>query len=55
MDLDKEKTVPESETKETGTDKIKQVAKQDILDLSRDEYLQKMKDRYGETEDSFIK
>ena len=55
MSLDTEKTTPESTDKETGTEKIKQVAKQDILDLSNDEHLQNMKDMYGETEDSFIK
>ena len=55
MSLDKETTAPESEKKETGTEKITQVAKQDILDLSKDEDLQKMKDRYGDNQSTFIK
>lgn len=53
--LDKEKTAPETSKKQSGTENIKNIAKQDILDLSNDEYLQKMKDRYGEDEISFIK
>ena len=55
MDLDKEITAPESEKKETGTDKIKEITKQSISEFSEDEHLQNMKDMYGETEDSFIK
>jgi len=53
--LDKEKTAPETSKKPSGTENIKNIAKQDILDLSNDEHLQKMKERYGEDENSFIK
>ena len=55
MDLDKEKTAPVEDTKKTGTEKIKEVTKQDITEYMDDKLFLDMKDRYGETEDSFIK
>lgn len=55
MSLDKDKKTLEGSTKESGVKKTKDIAQQDILDLSRDEEIQRMKDRYGETKDSFVK
>ena len=46
--LDKEKTAPVENKKKTGTENIKEIAKQDILDLSNEEHFQKMKDMIHE-------
>ena len=54
MSLDKEKTAPVENKKKAGTEKVKQVAKQDISDLLNDEFLEKQKAKYGETQASFI-
>lgn len=53
--LDKENTAPETSKKPSGTENIKNIAKQDILDLSNDEHLNNMKERYGKWVESFVK
>ena len=54
-DLDKNKTPETENTAKKETSKIKDEAKSSLLQELDKEAIQRMKDRYGDTKDSFVK